>query len=97
MAWITRFLLFLIVFFLLGLIRSFVAKMLKSSGRSRFSNKAATSKNPGETIVGQTVKDPQCGMYVATDLAISSKVGGKVLHFCSEECRRTFIAGLKQS
>lgn len=97
MAWISRILLFLIVFYLLGLIRSFVAKMLKSSGHGRSSTQAGASKKQGGTIAGQTVKDPQCGMYVATDLAIPAKVSGKVIHFCSEECRNTFIAGLRQA
>ena len=93
----SKIILFIIVFYLLGLIRSFVAKMLKSSVRSRSSTQAGASKKQGGTIGGQTVKDPQCGIYVATDLAIPATVSGKVIHFCSEECRSTFIAGLKQA
>ena len=37
------------------------------------------------------VKDPQCGMYVATDLAIQERKQKKILFFCSEECRDRFV------
>ncbi len=37
------------------------------------------------------VKDPQCGMYVATDLAITARSKDQTLHFCSEDCRDKFL------
>jgi YHS domain-containing protein len=37
------------------------------------------------------VKDPQCGIYVATDLAIRTRTKDTNLYFCSEECRDKFL------
>ena len=56
----------------------------------------ASSKpgGPGrqKAIQGQTFKDPQCGMYVASSLAVSHRVGEKEYHFCSARCRDEFLA-----
>ncbi len=32
-------------------------------------------------------QDPVCGTYVAVDSSLKRVVNGKVLHFCSAECR----------
>ena len=39
---------------------------------------------PGATLLHQ---DPVCGTYVATDTSLKQIIGGKVVHFCSAECR----------
>ena len=36
---------------------------------------------------GELKKDPVCGTYVSTAASITQTVNGKVLHFCSKECR----------
>ena len=87
MSWLGRILVLILVFLLVGLIRSFVGRVLAASrARKRTGNRAR------KTISGQMVKDPQCGMYVATDLAVTARVKGDTLYFCSEECRNSFIA-----
>jgi YHS domain-containing protein len=44
-----------------------------------------------EIIAGRAHKDPQCGTYVAEELAIKASVAGKSYYFCSPECRDRFF------
>src|SRR3990170_929069 len=37
-------------------------------------------------------RDPVCGMYVDEKKGLTAVIGGKTYYFCSEECRRTFLA-----
>lgn len=61
---------------------------LSGSGRGRFSNTGASARANTEkqTIRGETVRDPVCGMFVSTELSHQLKWQGKLLHFCSKEC-----------
>lgn len=34
----------------------------------------------------ELIQDPQCGAYFLKQRGIKGVVGGKVIHFCSEEC-----------
>ncbi len=36
------------------------------------------------------VKDPQCGMYLAPELAIETRSAGGNLYFCSKECQENY-------
>jgi YHS domain-containing protein len=36
------------------------------------------------------VCDPSCNTYIPKDNALSTKAGGEVHYFCSEECRSAF-------
>ncbi len=36
------------------------------------------------------VKDPQCGMYLAPELALEMRSAGGSLYFCSKECRENY-------
>ena len=93
MSWIIRILLFLV---LVSVIRLLLTRFF-SPLLERHSRPHAGSDRARETVAGQMIKDPQCGMYVATDLAITTRVKGKTLHFCSEECRDNFINERKRS
>ncbi len=96
MIWIIRILYLVLFLAFLSVIRSLLTRVfnppLKKHSRPR-----AGSDRSRETVAGQMIKDPQCGMYVATDLAITTRVKGKTLHFCSEECRDNFINERKRS
>lgn len=35
---------------------------------------------------GQMVRDPECGMFVSTEVSHRLKKAGETLHFCSQEC-----------
>ena len=37
-------------------------------------------------------QDPVCGTYVAANSSLRKICGGKVFHFCSEECRDRYVA-----
>ena len=37
------------------------------------------------------VRDPQCGMHVAEELAVQVNRGSEVIHFCSPECRDQYL------
>lgn len=37
-------------------------------------------------------RDPVCGMQVDAEKGLKEVIGGKTYYFCSEECRRTFLA-----
>lgn len=41
---------------------------------------------------GLAHKDPQCGIYVAEELALMVSVDGQAHYFCSAECRDRFLA-----
>lgn len=38
------------------------------------------------------VKDPVCGMYMDSRLAIALNDGGKILYFCSEGCKEKYLS-----
>jgi len=44
---------------------------------------------PAQSQTGSTVleQDPVCGTYVAIDSSLKKLVNGRVVHFCSAECR----------
>jgi YHS domain-containing protein len=47
-------------------------------------------RNPGGspgTAATMLQQDPVCGTYVAVDSSLKRVVNGRVLHFCSPECR----------
>ena len=44
----------------------------------------APANSSGATVLQQ---DPVCGTYVAVDSSLKRIVNGRVLHFCSPECR----------
>jgi YHS domain-containing protein len=50
-------------------------------------------RGPGPTVVagGELKKDPVCGTYVSTSLAVTRTIKGEVVYFCSNECRNKFV------
>ena len=79
MTWLIRLLLFLL---LLILVRSLIARLF-SVGNQRRPRPSTRSAKTNRTIEGHMVKDPQCGMYVATDLAITVNRSSR-RQFCRE-------------
>ena len=41
------------------------------------------------------IKDPQCGMYVAENLAIHAQIHGTSVYFCSEKCHTSYVSEAK--
>lgn len=69
---------------LLAIVRYLYAKFERKylSGRSAHAPPAAG---------GRAFKDPQCGMYVAQELALRASVNGAEMFFCSAACRDAFL------
>jgi YHS domain-containing protein len=40
---------------------------------------------------GELKKDPVCGTYISTSLAVTRTVKGELVYFCSNECRNKFV------
>jgi YHS domain-containing protein len=41
---------------------------------------------------GELKKDPVCGTYVSPAASVTRTVGGRVMYFCSKECRDKYQA-----
>ena len=49
-------------------------------------------QSPHVQVGGELKKDPVCGTYVSTAVAVSKTVDGRLVHFCSKECRDKYLA-----
>ena len=96
MSWVIRFFLVFLAFWVFSrLVRSFLKGILKPpSPETRSGNRTRTNQT-GTKVTGKMVKDPQCGMYVAENLAVQAQVEGSTLYFCSEECHNQYVDELK--
>jgi YHS domain-containing protein len=63
-----------------GALRNFLAPKRAPGARS-----SASGPQPGGAG-GRMVRDPECGMFVSTELSHRLKSQGETLHFCSEAC-----------
>ncbi len=63
-------------------------------GRASQKRKSPPNVPPGRspTISGHMVKDPVCGMYIDEQTALSLERKGQSFYFCSEECRKKYLA-----
>jgi YHS domain-containing protein len=78
----------LLLFLLLRvLFRDFLAGF-----RSSASHRSAPQPKPAAPG-GELKKDPVCGTYVSTATGITRTVNGKVMYFCSNECREKYLVG----
>ncbi|MGB9713206.1 MAG: hypothetical protein ACP5J5_05555 [Dissulfurimicrobium sp.] len=48
---------------------------------------------PPPPIHDELVRDPVCGVFVPKRQAVALIMDGKIHYFCSERCRKQFIAG----
>jgi YHS domain-containing protein len=66
---------------LYGALRQFIAPR-----RANPSARTSTGGQQAAGAGGQMVRDPECGMFVSTELSHRLRKGGETLHFCSEGC-----------
>ncbi len=83
-----RFLFFLL---LLLVVRAIVARIFGNRRKASGNQPRGRWNRARATVRGRMVKDPQCGIYVATDLAVRTRTKDTNLYFCSEECRDKFL------
>ena len=64
--------------------------------RSIFSGSAVASRPSGSPSTvspgGELKKDPVCGTYVSVDTAVTKRINGQTVHFCSAACRDKYRA-----
>jgi YHS domain-containing protein len=73
--------------------------LLRAVVRSIFSG-VKTAATPQTTprqsshvqLGGELKKDPVCGIYVSTAVAVTKNIDGQLVHFCSKECRDKYRA-----
>jgi YHS domain-containing protein len=74
---------------LFGIVRSFLRSLFGS--QSSVTRQAPAQPPPPTVVVGGELrKDPVCGTYVSTGASVTRTVDGRVVHFCSKECRDAF-------
>jgi hypothetical protein len=56
-------------------------------GRRRTPAAPPPSRSPQERSLGELVRDPNCGTYVAKASAIAVGTGDSARYFCSVKCR----------
>ena len=85
-SFILRIALFLIAISVIKAVLRAVQGMFspRSNNQPQQHSQNRTDSRAGATVLQQ---DPVCGTYVAIDTSLKRVVGGKVIHFCSPECR----------
>ncbi len=82
-----RFLIYILVIFLLSYLLRFIIKSLTSPVK-----KKDTRAEPEELV-----QDPYCQTYIPKGLALKKKVGGQVQYFCCERCLKNYIREAKNT
>ena len=76
--------------FVLALVRKIGALM----GGSRIHVRTSAGPPPSTSTTaphqGEMVRDPVCGIFVATELSQKLRRGGTMVHFCSRECMEKY-------
>jgi YHS domain-containing protein len=83
---IARVLLPLLLFLLL---RSFLHNLFVARSRPPVPRRPDPPNVPAG---GELRKDPVCGTYVSVLAGVQKKVNGEVVYFCSDDCRRKYVA-----
>jgi YHS domain-containing protein len=91
LALISRLILILVVISAIRSVIQFAQRFLRISGAGAVTPRAAASSQTRDATVLK--QDPVCGTYVAGDVSLKRIVRGKVIHFCSPECRDRYQAG----
>jgi YHS domain-containing protein len=76
--------LFFIVVLVLWMLRRPLAKLFGTSRPNQASGDSAAGTN-------SMVKDPVCGMYMDSRLAVRMEKRKETLYFCSEECKGKYV------
>ena len=71
--------------FVIWLVRRFLALFMR--GPQKSSRKSASTNGTANYMV----KDPVCGMYMVSRLAVRLDNGKEPTYFCSEECKNRFL------
>jgi len=79
-----RFIIFAVLLYLLyRLIRGIFLPAPKQQGRRESAS--------GPTIVDEMVIDPVCRVYIPRREALTARVQGETVYFCSQECMKKYL------
>ncbi len=81
----------IIPLFFFWLVRG-ILKSLFSGSNSQVTTRPVRPMPTTASVGGELRKDPVCGTYVSEDTAVTKKVDGRTLHFCSPACRDKYRA-----
>ena len=83
----------LVPLFAILVVRSVVVAMIKLWSQT-FSAPVESKTQPIQDFAagGELKKDPVCGTYVSAGSAVTKRIKGDILHFCSSECRDKYVA-----
>lgn len=86
-----RFILLIVLILIIFAIARNVLNVLLGAGSKNV--KSGTQRRASQnSLGGEMLKDPHCGMYIARDLAVTARSGNEVFYFCSEECRDKYLS-----
>ena len=76
------------IIFLLAMARVVYSALRRLLAPGRASGPRESSANGTErsSVGSEMVRDPECGMFVSTEVSRRLRWKGQVLHFCSQEC-----------
>jgi YHS domain-containing protein len=91
-AFLARLILFLVAISVIRSVIGFVQRAFSgvrppSAVRGPSETASAGTPSSGTPSTTMLQQDPVCGTYVAVDSSLKRVVHGKVIHFCSAECR----------
>lgn len=76
---------------LFTLLRAVVRSIFQSAKTAR-TPQTTPRQSPHVQAGGELKKDPVCGTYVSTAVAVTKTIDGQLVHFCSQECRDKYLA-----
>jgi len=88
LSFLVRVLLFAIA---ISVVRSVVTAVHRAFTSTR-TGRPLSSPRSTEQSTTMLQQDPVCGTYVAVDTSLKRVVNGRVVHFCSPECRDKYKA-----
>jgi uncharacterized protein len=60
--------------------------------RNALAGKTDMASRPSSPAAGELLQDPVCGAFVPASAAVTKKVDGTLIHFCSAACRDKYRA-----
>jgi YHS domain-containing protein len=81
---------FLITFLrlVIGILFKGIGEMLQPAGPQAAANQGSAGVPTG----GELKRDPVCGTFIPAATSLKKTVDGKVVHFCSDDCRNKYSA-----
>jgi YHS domain-containing protein len=71
------------------LIKSLALPSPRNSG-APFRKSEEPFTQSGQVITDEMVIDPHCHVYIPKREAITAKIAGKTVYFCSKECKKKY-------